>query len=111
MRPGSHDGQTAFANIAFFYLCQISLNHDLSADKIEAMWKDTTAAVASIGTASVATPTINSVQPRQRAEEAGDVEGRDSGGEGSIVPGFVPDLPAAEIEAQEDDVAPAQDNG
>ena len=61
--------------------------------------------------ASVTTPTVNSVQPRRRAEEAGDVERRDSGGEDSIVPAVVPDLPAAEIEPQEDEAAPTQDNG
>lgn len=52
--------QTAFANIAFFYLCQISLNSQVEDASIVAMWKDTTAALSSVG---ATTATITTIRP------------------------------------------------
>lgn len=43
------NGQTAFANIAFFYLCQISLNGQLEDATIAEMWESTNETLGSIG--------------------------------------------------------------
>lgn len=45
--------QTAFANIAFFYLCQISLNSSMEEESIVQMWEATVEALPSIGQSTV----------------------------------------------------------
>jgi hypothetical protein len=61
MLTNSTNGQTAFANIAFFYLCQVSLNagDKLSAADILKMWSDVNATAPKIGVANSGTSSIN----------------------------------------------------
>jgi len=55
MLTNATNGQTAFANLAFFYLCQISLNsQSLSGDQIVQMWKITHDQVAKVSADSAA---------------------------------------------------------
>ncbi|GGH04553.1 hypothetical protein GCM10007420_21280 [Glycocaulis albus] len=60
MLTNATNGQTAFANIAYFYLCQISLNGQLSEDTIQTMWADTTRAVASIAQTGLTPASVQS---------------------------------------------------
>lgn len=69
MLTNATNAQTAFANIAFFYLCQISLNQKLQPNEIVEMWKATTGAISSVGTATVNTPTIAPSTPIVRDRE------------------------------------------
>ena len=65
MLTNSTNGQTAFANIAYFYLCQISLNakDKLSSADILKMWSDVTAAVPKVGAANAGTSSIEAQAP------------------------------------------------
>jgi hypothetical protein len=56
------NNQTAYANIAFFYLCQITgnLKDKLSADQVVQMWGQTNLAVATVGVAGTIPSTVNS---------------------------------------------------
>lgn len=53
------NNQTAYANIAFFYLCQIANNAKLTPDQIVQMWSQTNLAIAMVGAAGAST-TISS---------------------------------------------------
>lgn len=72
--------QTSFANIAFFYLCQVSLNRALEEDSIVQMWRATTEALPTIGQTSGTVTQIKSDQTREQ-------DGHDDGGAGSSAPG------------------------
>ncbi|WP_374274458.1 hypothetical protein [Brevundimonas sp.] len=50
------NAQTAYANIAYFYLCQIALNQQLDGSTIQTMWRDTSVAIAHIGASEVRGP-------------------------------------------------------
>ncbi len=65
MLTNSTNGQTAFANIAFFYLCQVSLNagDKLSAADIVKMWSDVNATAPKIGVANAGTSSSNAKAP------------------------------------------------
>lgn len=91
MLTNATNGQTAFANIAFFYLCQIALNNNsrkfshsrgddgkshqsetnsLSGDNIVQMWKDTLDKVALISADSK--QTANAIAGNANAAKIGD---------------------------------------
>lgn len=65
MLTNSTNGQTAYANIAFFYLCQISMNAEdkLSAKDIVKMWGDVNGAAQNIGKENSGTANISSGAP------------------------------------------------
>lgn len=54
------NNQTAYANIAFFYLCQIANNAKLSPDQIVQMWSQTNLAIATVGAAGASTTVSSS---------------------------------------------------
>jgi hypothetical protein len=65
MLTNSTNGQTAYSNIAFFYLCQISLNagDKLSAADIVKMWSEVNATAPKIGTTNSGTSNIDAQAP------------------------------------------------
>lgn len=69
--------QTAFANIAFFYLCQISLNNKVSDESLVSMWSNTTAALATVGNSTGGT--VNQI----KADPVDTGSGRNVGAGGS----------------------------
>jgi hypothetical protein len=64
MLTNATNGQTAFANIAFFYLCQISLNGQLPDTHIATMWEKTINAVANVAKEGVK---VNSIEAAQQS--------------------------------------------
>lgn len=48
-RTNATTAQTAYANIAFFYLCQVSLNGQVSEESVVEMWKATSSTIPLIG--------------------------------------------------------------
>jgi hypothetical protein len=82
------NAQTAYANIAFFYLCQISANYKgiLTADQIIHMWDSANKAVSIVSVAGTIASNTNSVpltsidEPATAAKpDAGSAQGADAG--------------------------------
>jgi hypothetical protein len=63
MLTNATNAQTAYANIAYFYLCQISLNRGLSPPEIMQMWSETTRIIPLVGTAGLAPGSLNPMEP------------------------------------------------
>lgn len=57
------NGQTAFANIALFYLCQISLNRSLDPETIAKMWATTHQSLEKISATNAGTMSISASIP------------------------------------------------
>ena len=96
MLTNATSGQTAYANIAYFYLCQISQNKNLSSDQVVSMWSEVTKTVPQIGAPSMDTSNIAS-PGQKRDDQAGGQAKAAQGPKVALPPGA--DAPAAPIVA------------
>lgn len=74
MLTNATTAQTAFANIAFFYLCQISLNQKLTGEDIKVMWEQANQTIEKVGNGSAVTAALSapSVTLPRRDESTSD---------------------------------------
>lgn len=100
MLTNATNGQTAFANIAFFYLCQLSLNNSLTDEQVASLWRSTLETVERVSITSIETSSLLATTPPPggapnppadpRAPADGAAGARDGGGAARPPAGVVP---------------------